>query len=323
MRERIKRFLSSMFYQNRVPASIILYGKEGVGKKDLGFELAMSLLCHEKSYPPCGNCISCRHMKDFLGKKKEELKFYGEDKRGKKVYMYLRGDHPDFIYLAPEKGEIKIDQIRGLKDFVYLSPALSKKKVVIIEPAETMNPFAQNALLKILEEPPQDTHFILITNRLEKILPTVRSRSFLIEVPPLNPEELKALTHIEDPLILDLSEGSIKTAMELKERMHILKVAKEIIEGDIITLYKRSLEVESWDQQDQQILLKLLQTILHKRYVENRSYSYRKALDMVSMGIEYLNKGIRLSLLFFQLKGGSKDVLYKGKVFGYQQDSSG
>ena len=97
-------------------------------------------------------------------KKTEELKFYGEDKRGKKVYLYLRGDHPDFIYLAPEKAEIKIDQIRGVKDFAYLTPALSKRKVIFIEPAEAMNPYAQNALLKVLEEPPEDTHFILITS---------------------------------------------------------------------------------------------------------------------------------------------------------------
>ena len=83
-------------------------------------------------------------MEDFKQKKTEELKFYGEDKKGKKVYLYLRGDHPDFIYLAPEKAEIKIDQIRGVKDFAYLTPALSKRKVIFIEPAEAMNPYAHN-----------------------------------------------------------------------------------------------------------------------------------------------------------------------------------
>ena len=169
MREKIKKFLSSLFYQNRVPSSIIFYGKEGIGKKELGFELAMALLCLENKYPPCGSCESCRHMEDFKQKKTEELKFYGEDKKGKKVYLYLRGDHPDFIYLAPEKAEIKIDQIRGVKDFAYLTPALSKRKVIFIEPAEAMNPYAQNALLKVLEEPPEDTHFILMSSQLQKL----------------------------------------------------------------------------------------------------------------------------------------------------------
>ncbi len=322
MRDRVKKFLSRMFYQDKVPSSVILYGKEGIGKKDLGFEFAMSLLCHERVYPPCGVCVSCKHIKVFYQKKPEELKFYGEDKRGKKVYLYIQGDHPDFIYLMPEKGEIKIDQIRGVKDFVYLSPALSKRKVVFIEPADAMNPFAQNALLKVLEEPPYDTHFILIAHRLEKLLPTVLSRSFLIQVPPLTTQELREIAHIEDPFILELAEGSIKIAIDLKEHVHILNTAKDIIEGDILTLYKRSLEVESWNQQDQSTLLRILQAMLHKRYMESKDPSDKKALDLVSMGLEYLNKGIRLSLLLFQLKGGNKNVSYKSKISGHQQNSS-
>ncbi|MFN3869989.1 MAG: DNA polymerase III subunit [Aquificaceae bacterium] len=322
MRERIKKFIASMFYKNRVPSSLIFYGKEGIGKREIGFELSMSLLCLEGKYPPCGECPSCRHMRDFLQKKTEELRFYGEDKKGKRIYLYLRGDHPDFAYLAPEKVEIKIDQIRGVKDFVYLSPALSKKKVVFIEPADAMNPYAQNALLKVLEEPPPDTHFILISQRIEKILPTIKSRSFLLEIAPLTQEELKSITQIEDLLILELSEGSIKMANQLKEKTHIIQTAKDILQGNVETLYKKSLEVENWDLQDQILLLKVLQALIHKSYMESKSYQHRKALDAISLGLEYLNKGIRLSLLFFQIKGGINDVLHKGKVFGPKQNTS-
>ncbi|MFN3598277.1 MAG: DNA polymerase III subunit [Aquificaceae bacterium] len=323
MREKIKRFIAGMFYRNRVPSSLIFYGKEGIGKKDIGFELSMSLLCLEDKYPPCNKCQSCRHMKDFLQKKPEELRFYGEDKKGKRVYLYLQGDHPDFIYLAPEKAEIKIDQIRGVKDFAYLSPALSKRKVVFIEPADAMNPYAQNALLKVLEEPPPDTHFILVSQRIEKILPTIKSRSFLLEVPPLTQEELKAITQIEDPLILELSEGSIKMANQLKEKKHIIQTAKDILQGNTYTLYKKSLEIENWVLEEQVLLLKVLQAIIHKSYLESKNYQNRKALDTISLGLEYLSKGVRLSLLLFQLKGGDKHVLHKGEVFGPKQNTSG
>ncbi|MFN3976391.1 MAG: DNA polymerase III subunit [Aquificaceae bacterium] len=323
MREKIRKFLSSLFYQKRIPSSIIFYGKEGIGKKDLGFEWAKALLCLENKYPPCGRCESCRHMEDFRQKRKEELRFYGEDKKGKKVYLYLRGDHPDFVYLAPEKAEIKIDQIRGVKDFAYLTPALSKKKVIFVEPAEAMNPYAQNALLKVLEEPTEDTHFILITNQIQKILPTVISRSFLIEVPPLTQEELRALTGIEDPIILELAEGSLNMAKRLKEDKELLEVAKHILKGDVLTLYRKALEVEKWEQERQYLLLRLLQTLLHRRYMESRSYEDKKALDMVSSGLEYLSKGIRLSLLLFQIRGGNKNVLHKSTLSGYKQDTSG
>ncbi|MFN7065796.1 MAG: DNA polymerase III subunit [Aquificaceae bacterium] len=323
MRERLRKFLGNMFYKGRMPSSLIFYGKEGIGKRDMGFELAMSLLCLEGKYPPCGACSSCKYMKSFLRKKPEELRFYGEDRKGKKVYLYLQGDHPDFIYLAPERTEIKIDQIRGVKDFIYLSPALSKRKVVLIEPAHAMNPYAQNALLKVLEEPPYDTHFILITHRLEKILPTIKSRSFLVEVPPLSQEELKSITQTEDSLILELSEGSLRMVLELKEKAEVIRIAKDILQGDVGTLYKRALEVEGWSQEEQYLILRVLQAILHKNYIKSRNPQDRKALDAVSLGLEYLSKGIRLSLLFFQLRGGSKYVLHKGKVFGYQQDTSG
>ncbi len=323
MRERLKRFLSRLFHQKKLPASLLLYGKEGVGKKDLAFEFATAILCLQEMYPPCGGCPSCLHMQDFRQKKEEELYFYGEDKRGKKVYLYLQGDHPDFVYLKPEKAEIKIDQIRGVKDFVYLRPVLSKRKVVLIEPADTMNPQAQNALLKVLEEPPEDTHFLLVAHRLQKLLPTVRSRSFLLEVPPLSKEELREKTGIQDPLILELSEGSLNMALKLKEDKELLSSAKAVLEGDVLTLYKKALEVEKWDYERQALLLKIIISLLHKRYLETREEVYQQALDKASAGLEYLSKGIRLSLLLFQLRGGEKNVLHKGKVSGHQQGVSG
>ncbi len=323
MRERFRQFLSRLFYQRRVPASLLLYGKEGIGKRDIAFEFASSLLCLQEKYPSCGECESCFHMKDFKKKKEEELAFYGEDKRGKKVYLYLQGDHPDFIYLRPEKAEIKIDQVRGVKDFVYLKPALSKRKVVLIDPADAMNMQAQNALLKVLEEPPEDTHFLLVASKLQKILPTIKSRSFLLEVPPLSEEELKEKTGIDDPLILELSEGSLEMVLKLKEDKELIDTAKALLEGNILTLYKKALEAEKWEYERQALLLKVIISLLHKKYLETRQEVYQQSLDKASMGLEYLSKGIKLSLLLFQLRGGVNNVLHKGKVSRHQQGASG
>jgi DNA polymerase III, gamma/tau subunits len=201
---KLQIFLERMFNQKRVPQALLFYGKEGIGKREIAFELSKALLCLNGQYPACGVCESCRLLKDFFSQPEEKLKVYEDG-----TFVYLQGDHPDFIYLKPEKTEIKVDQIRAVRDFVYIKPALSPKKVVVIYNADAMNPCAQNALLKVLEEPPLDTHFILVSHNLNSILPTIKSRCFMLEVPPLTKEELAQRTGIKDDLLLELSEGSL------------------------------------------------------------------------------------------------------------------
>lgn len=72
--------------------------------------------------------------------------------------------------------QILIAQIRALESFVYVGGHLSNRRVILIEPAEAMNPSAENSLLKILEEPPSGVCFILVSDRWRKLLPTIRSR---------------------------------------------------------------------------------------------------------------------------------------------------
>ncbi|RMH00358.1 MAG: DNA polymerase III subunit delta', partial [Aquificota bacterium] len=65
IQKRVREFLGKLFYQKKVPHSLLFYGKEGVGKKDIAFEFAKSLLCLKEVYPPCGECPSCKHMDHF------------------------------------------------------------------------------------------------------------------------------------------------------------------------------------------------------------------------------------------------------------------
>jgi DNA polymerase-3 subunit delta' len=96
--------------------------------------------------------------------------------------MIGRNEHPDMEWIRPEKqgGVIKIDQIRELQNTVYLTPKRSAFRLTILESAERMNQASANALLKILEEPPPHTVFILIAEHLATILPTVLSRCQII-----------------------------------------------------------------------------------------------------------------------------------------------
>ena len=92
--------------------------------------------------------------------------------------------HPDFRWVEPEKAELKIDQIRRVNEFAVQTPQIAPRKVVAISQAETLNESAANALLKILEEPPPNTHFLLATEQWGKLLPTIRSRTQQLRVDP-------------------------------------------------------------------------------------------------------------------------------------------
>lgn len=123
--------------------------------------LAAAYLC-EGEQPPCGRCRHCR-----------------------KVAV---GAHPDLIRitLAEGKREITVDQARTLRTDAYIRPNEGKRKVYVIDPADSMNPTAQNALLKVLEEGPQYAAFLLVAGEPGRLLETIRSRC---ENLALQPEE--------------------------------------------------------------------------------------------------------------------------------------
>lgn len=126
-------------------------------REKLSLYLAQKMLCSDKAAAPCGVCRNCRKVKN--------------------------GTHPDLTHimrLTDDKGrpkkELQVDQIRAMGADAYVLPNEADAKVYIIDEAETMNERAQNAALKILEEPPRGVHFILCTDNPEKLLVTVRSR---------------------------------------------------------------------------------------------------------------------------------------------------
>ena len=100
--------------------------------------------------------------------------------------------HPDLRWLAPEDGAVKIDAIRALIDFLMQTPQLAGRKVAVLVGAERMNLNAANALLKTLEEPPDESFIALVTGAPERLLPTVRSRCQRIDVHRLPPADVLA-----------------------------------------------------------------------------------------------------------------------------------
>ncbi|RJF95831.1 DNA polymerase III subunit delta' [Noviherbaspirillum saxi] len=174
--------------RERLPHAILFHGAQGIGKTVFAEHFAQSLLCQmpQAHGHPCGQCDSCGWFSqynhpDYRRVRPEVLEEDGtaegdesEASEGKKSKSTK----------APSK-EIKIDQIRALSDFMNVSTHRQGMRIVVLYPAEALNTAAANALLKTLEEPPPATMFLLVSNNIERLLPTIlsRCRKFAMTMP--------------------------------------------------------------------------------------------------------------------------------------------
>ena len=158
-----------------LPRALLLTGRPGLGKRATALFLAQSLLCEtqREGLKPCRTCSSCLLFK--VGNH--------PDLRMLEVGQEEEGSTADALdeQAAPARKanrQISVDQIRTLTDFVTITSHRGGAKVILIVPAEAMHPSAANAVLKMLEEPPGDTCFVLASHQPERLLPTIRSRCF-------------------------------------------------------------------------------------------------------------------------------------------------
>ena len=172
----------------RLAHALLLQAPEGTGVAEFGLWLAQSLLCEtpREDGQACGQCAACN--------------------------WFVRGNHPDFRLVQPdsqvpvEEGaepskerksdQIRIDQLRALQDFLSVGTHRAGARVILLHPADSMNPPAQNALLKNLEEPGPHTFFLLATSQPHRLLPTVRSRCQIVPLP--RPDAGAAITWLKE-----------------------------------------------------------------------------------------------------------------------------
>lgn len=167
-------------YKNiNFPSSIIIEGESGLAKNHLANFFAQKLLCSD-DFSPCSKCNSCNY--------------------------FLAGSHPDFCFLSADScasilhsyskakkdsmNSKKIEGVRALNEFISMTHSVSSHRVAIIFDAHNMNVNSQNALLKTLEELPENKHIFLVSNKRKFFLPTIYSRSNIITINNPKPDAL-------------------------------------------------------------------------------------------------------------------------------------
>ena len=196
-----------------LPHALLLSGRAGTGKHAFALYLSQALLCQtpKEQHLACGKCPSC--------------------------IWFLEGGHPDFRLIEPEdidntdetpkkkttkKRQISVTQIRQLIDYLSLSShQVNARRVILISPAEVLNATSANALLKMLEEPPVNTLFLLVTSQPQRLLATIISRCQVIDMPLPNRIDALAWLHAQHinhaETALDCAGGAPLLALQIAE----------------------------------------------------------------------------------------------------------
>ncbi|MBW1892487.1 MAG: DNA polymerase III subunit delta' [Deltaproteobacteria bacterium] len=226
--------LTSVIRRDTIPHAFLFTGNEGAGKRTAAITFVMACNCDEnrivssfseasidKVTGSCGKCRSCRKI--------------------------LSGNHPDVIFIKPSGTFIKISQIRELCAQLAVKPYEKGYRAVIISDAGTMNKEAGNALLKILEEPPERTIIILTAFQMSDLLPTIVSRCRHVRFSPVSKEKISSFLtkkHGVDVgranVIASMAEGSFTRALEMNKgnwlhvRRRLIQEMEELQSGRIL-----------------------------------------------------------------------------------------
>jgi DNA polymerase III delta' subunit len=176
------RLLQSDLIRNRLASAYLLVGPEGVGKRMRAVELAKAVQCDVPLEGPCDQCPNCRRV--------------------------IRGVHPDVHVLIPQgtAAMISIDDVRWILERVALRPFTGPRSMIIVDGAHRLTEEAANSLLKVLEEPPGQATFLLITSQPASCLPTILSRCRIVRFQPFR-READDTVQADRPIYIHLAAG--------------------------------------------------------------------------------------------------------------------
>jgi DNA polymerase-3 subunit delta' len=223
-------FLRAAIASGRAGASLIFHGPAGVGRKTTALALAQAFNCTEEPGEGCGQCSICNRITHL----EESTVPHGDHKGDACVYTR----HADVKIIVPGKEEIRISEVRAVRQQAQRRPFEGERSMFIFDPAERMTVEAANALLKTLEEPPPTSCIVLIASDPAALLPTIRSRCRLVPFHPLAIADVadylvreREVKKAEALMIARLSGGRLGTALsfELDEFQEQRQVILEML----------------------------------------------------------------------------------------------
>ena len=279
----LKMFKNSLT-KNRLAHAYLFEGMKGTGKRNASMLLAKSILCIQPidGYVPCETCLNCKRINHH--------------------------NHPDVHLVEPDGQSIKKQQIRSLQEEFSKRGVESSKKIYVIVHADKMTVNAANSLLKFLEEPNADTTAILITEQMQRMLPTILSRCQSISFQPLP----------KDKMVEEFKSNGVNASMApiLVQITHNLDEALAYSEDD-------------WFVQAQKIVLKLYE-VLRKNplqamvTLQEEWFPYFKEKDQLDLGLDLLLLLLK-DLLYIQL-GKGENIAFaheQSRLEQYALQSSG
>lgn len=243
--EAIEEKLASLIHNGKIPHGLMFCGPRGIGKASLAHKLAKYLLTRE-SAPQSGGLFS----EDEAPSHAPQSLDY--DPNHPQIALYQGGAHPDCLILERAyddtknryKDSLDVAELRKITPFLRRTASDGGWRIVLVDDADTMNRNAQNALLKMLEEPPSKTIIILIAHRPGRLIPTIHSRTQQVMFSPLSEQDLTALlalaeeppTPAEAKIIAPLANGSIGAALEIINQggLEAFTPISQIIEDGIL-----------------------------------------------------------------------------------------
>lgn len=231
--------LQQLINQGRLPHALLFTGPEGIGKKLTAFGLAKALLCEKSENDYCDQCASCHRIN--------------------------QDNHPDVTIIRPEGNSIKIEQLRDWQKSLESRSYSGSWRTTIIDQAEKVSTSAANSILKILEEPPDDTLICLIAVEARDILSTIVSRCQILRFSPLARSDFiriimkhGRLTESQAALIYNLSKGQLSRglAMDLDNLIHTREQWRQFF-------HSTSSDKRSCPQTDKASVMDALEIIAH------------------------------------------------------------
>jgi len=255
--------MREMLARDRFPHAVILAGRSGSGKYTLSTMVARAMNCLEQATSNglpdfcgrCANCVRIAQLEDLDARCAEatEAREALKETEKKETRLFIQ-THPDVLVVPPDPPQmmIKVDQVRRVIDTIYFRPLEARERVFIFTDASLMKE-AANSLLKILDEPPEFATIFILAESAGELLPTIRSRSMVLQLQSLTTAEIEHYLEKHRPewktpqraLVARLSEGAVGRAQTFDlaaysaSREHALTILKTALKsGEHSELFK-------------------------------------------------------------------------------------